>query len=251
MFLPMPAWIIKSIVGSFPRYRALKKTLIAFAFVRSFLSTMAMSASRVSFVNSLTAKAIDDDLMRIPGYSIDQLMELAGYSVAKVAFNLLDVSRKGDFDPRIPVVVFCGPGNNGGDGLVAARHLKIFGLNPIVVYPKPSKSQLFVNLVHQCVALNVPVRTDMDLNMLNSYSLIVDALFGFSFQGPPREPFKSIIQSFAQSSSPILSIDIPSGWDVDSGDIYSTNFVPHAVVSLTLPKLCMLKYEGLHFLGGR
>ena len=49
---------------------------------------------------------------------------------------------------------------------------------------------------------------------------------------------------------PIVSIDIPSGWDVDKGNIYST-FCPKMNISLTLPKQCMDGYKGIHYLGGR
>ena len=247
----MLARFLTKTIGFSPRYHIAKKSVFALVLLQSVLFSTTMSVARVSFVNSVTAKAIDDNLMGIPGYSIDQLMELAGYSVAKAAFKIIEANQQGNRQIGVPIVVFCGPGNNGGDGLVAARHLKLFGLDPIVVYPKPSKLQLFVNLVHQCTALNIPVWPTVDLDTLNRYGLIVDALFGFSFQGPPREPFKSIIECFSQTSSPVLSVDIPSGWHVDSGDIYSTNFMPHAVVSLTLPKLCMLQYDGLHYLGGR
>jgi len=81
--------------------------------------------------------------------------------------------------------------------------------------------------------------------------LIVDALFGFSFDGPSREPFTTIIEKMSKSVIPVISIDIPSGWNVDKGDIFHSNFKPNAVVSLTLPKLCMRNYTGLHYLGGR
>lgn len=72
------------------------------------------------------------------GFSIDQLMELAGLSVACSflrAFPLKDGNRN--------VLVVCGPGNNGGDGLVAARHLAHFGYNPSVWYPKPTNKDLY------------------------------------------------------------------------------------------------------------
>jgi periplasmic divalent cation tolerance protein len=48
-----------------------------------------------------------------------------------------------------------------------------------------------------------------------------------------------------------MSVDIPSGWDVDKGDVLGTGLVPAAVVSLTLPKRCMMGYQGTHYVGGR
>ena len=53
---------------------------------------------------------------------------------------------------------------------------------------------------------------------MNSYSLIVDALLGFSFVGPLREPYKSMIESFKDIKTPIISVDIPSGWDVEGNN---------------------------------
>jgi len=86
---------------------------------------------------------------------------------------------------------------------------------------------------------------------LTSAGLTIDALFGFSFEGPSREPFTSFINRFAQSSTPVLSVDIPSGWNVDQGDIFHTQFYPAAVISLTTPKLCMRNFTGWHYVGGR
>lgn len=202
----------------------------------------------VTYVDADLAKAIDDRLMSQPGYSIDQLMELAGYSVACAAHDMLHSKPSSNTGT---VYILCGPGNNGGDGLVAARHLKHFGFNPIVVYPKQSSGAIFTNLVHQLDGLRIPVvKTLPDLQ---DASLIIDGLFGFSFKGPSREPFTFMIASMQslQESISILSIDVPSGWDVNLGDVHGTGFEPSATISLTLPKKCMKSYRGIHYVGGR
>lgn len=212
------------------------------------LPTHSNSVDDVSFVDAELAKAIDDRLMSQPGYSIDQLMELAGYSVACAAHDMLhsNPSAKSGI-----VYILCGPGNNGGDGLVAARHLKHFGFHPTVVYPKQSSGAIFTNLVYQLEGLRIPIFKS--LPDLHDAALVIDGLFGFSFKGPSREPFTSIIATMQtlQQTVPILSIDVPSGWDVDHGDIHGTGFVPSATISLTLPKNCMRTYRGIHYVGGR
>lgn len=206
--------------------------------------------SSVSFLDAQTAQAIDVKLMNTPGFSIDQLMELAGYSVACAAHNYKQNYAR-DTNNR-NVLVFSGPGNNGGDGLVAARHLKHFGYSPKIVYPKAVKSQLFENLVQQCADLNIPILDQtVPIGELDAAGLIIDALFGFSFKGPSREPFSSIIQQFRTTKSPVLSVDIPSGWNVDEGDVHDTGFSPSALISLTLPKRSVHSYEGVHYIGGR
>jgi NAD(P)H-hydrate epimerase len=70
-------------------------------------------------------------------------------------------------------------------------------------------------------------------------------------EGPPRAPFTALVTAMTRTSVPVLSIDLPSGWDVELGDIHKTGFYPNAVVSLTVPKLCMKGYSGDHYVGGR
>jgi len=210
----------------------------------------------MSYIDSSLAKKIDELLMLQPGFSIDQLMELAGYSVACSVHNYYHTHSKEhsqvDVTYAAPrVLLYCGPGNNGGDGLVAARHLKHFGFSPLVVYPRQAKGALFDNLARQITDLEIPVQENLDFSAYTSFDIVVDALFGFSFKGPSREPFTSIIKQFASSSVPVISVDIPSGWDVNSGDMYGTEFTPAAVISLTAPKLCMKSYRGVHYIGGR
>jgi hydroxyethylthiazole kinase-like uncharacterized protein yjeF len=210
-----------------------------------------VSLSSVSFLDATTARRIDEELMKQPGFSIDQLMELAGLSVATACMDIT----QWDSSTRNNILIVCGPGNNGGDGLVAARHLKHFGLHPSVVYPKENHDPLFINLIQQCTDLDIPISSKLP-DSLTGYSLIIDALFGFSFKGPTRDPFTGIIHALStlqqtHASTLILSVDLPSGWDVEKGDIFSTKFHPSAVISLTLPKLCLSSYTGIHYIGGR
>jgi NAD(P)H-hydrate epimerase len=75
--------------------------------------------------------------MSTGAFSIDQLMELAGLSVSQVVYRVHPLTKGSR------VLVACGPGNNGGDGLVAARHLRHYGYQPTIYYPKRSKNELY------------------------------------------------------------------------------------------------------------
>ncbi|PYI26229.1 hypothetical protein BP00DRAFT_356444, partial [Aspergillus indologenus CBS 114.80] len=88
-------------------------------------------------LSSKDAASLDKDLMETGGFSLDQLMELAGLSVSQAVYRIHPPSAGKN------ILVICGPGNNGGDGLVAARHLAHFGYNPKVYYPKEGKNELY------------------------------------------------------------------------------------------------------------
>lgn len=75
--------------------------------------------------------------MSAGAFSIDQLMELAGLSVSQAVYKVHPPSKGRN------ILVACGPGNNGGDGLVAARHLHHYGYKPFIYYPKRSKNELY------------------------------------------------------------------------------------------------------------
>jgi hydroxyethylthiazole kinase-like uncharacterized protein yjeF len=212
------------------------------------------------YLNAADAAALDVELMSTPGFSLEQLMELAGLAVAEAVYQVVAVvESEPQKKKKKKILLICGPGNNGGDGLVAARHLVFFGYDCVVVYPKRStKLQHFVNLVQQCEDVGIPILDDMpeDADELASFDAIVDAIFGFSFQGAaPREPFASILTQLqeAQTSNniPVISVDVPSGWNVDQGDVADTGFTPQVLVSLTTPKECAKGFSGRHFVGGR
>jgi NAD(P)H-hydrate epimerase len=211
------------------------------------------------YLNAEDSYNLDCELMSTPGFSLEQLMELAGLAVAEAVYAVIPPSGGGK--ERKKILLVCGPGNNGGDGLVAARHLTLFGYDCTVVYPKQSKSkQHFVNLVKQMEDVGVTIREEMPSDAKEgNYAAIVDAIFGFSFkaEGGIREPFGSIIKDMIASQgkgdgsgTSIISVDVPSGWDVNGGD-GGTGFMPDVLISLTSPKLSSKKFTGRHFVGGR
>lgn len=220
-----------------------------------------MSALKV--VSSKLAAEIDQELMGPQvGFTLQQLMELAGFSVAQAVSREFPLSSK--LNDNKHVFVIAGPGNNGGDGLVCARHLKLFGYNPIVFYPKRSeRTEFYRQLVHQLNFFKVPVLgQDDDETRWLSYLepektlCIVDAIFGFSFKPPMREPFQSIMSQLKkiENDIPIISVDVPTGWDVDEGPISEQCIVPKVLVSLTVPKLCsnyLKEKTTKHYVGGR
>lgn len=208
-------------------------------------------------LSAKAAAALDQELMSTGAYSIDQLMELAGLSVAKCIYK--------QYPPQSgspnKVLVLVGPGNNGGDGLVCARHLKLWrNYEPIVYYPKRSSKDLFVRLETQLRDLGVEQIDSLDRvkNLIDGGSLrvIVDSLFGFSFKPPVRAPFDDLINYLSANASkiaPIVSVDIPSGWDVDNGPV-GADIGASMLISLTAPKPCAKRFVGpgkVHYLGGR
>jgi NAD(P)H-hydrate epimerase len=93
--------------------------------------------------------------------------------------------------------------------------------------------------------------TDSLRTALSSSDVILDAIFGFSFKGPVRAPFDSALLLISKSGLPIVSVDIPSGWDVEKGNEEGVGLNPDVLVSLTAPKQGVRSFTGRHFLGGR
>lgn len=215
----------------------------------------------ITLLNQQQAQSLDADLMGPLGFSVDQLMELAGLSVA------CSIAEQYPLSSHSKALIIAGPGNNGGDGLVAARHLHHFGYSVSICYPKPTDKPLYNGLVTQCKSLGIPFINHSNITVdeaeknknTSSYDIIIDAMFGFSFKGSPRPPFDALLSSLSSPSSPpVISIDIPSGWDVEKGpaavqnEASSPPLHPAMLVSLTAPKLCAKEFTGQHhYLGGR
>ena len=182
-------------------------------------------------------------------FSLEQLMELAGLSCAAAVHKC--------YPPEhFPsVLVVAGPGNNGGDGLVAARHLLHFGYRVQILLPKQPSKDTYRRLVTQLTKLGAPFLASPPAD-LSGVSLLLDAVFGFSFD--PRDgiraPYAFVLQwmTASQRTLPVVSIDVPSGWHVEEGDVAGTGLRPSLLVSLTAPKRCARHFTGdWHAVGGR
>ena len=122
------------------------------------------------------AEAYDLDQKLFETFSLDALMELAGLSVAAAIEEVYP-------DRRSKILLVCGPGNNGGDGLVAGRHLHHFGYAPCIVYPKRGRHPIFQQLVNQLDQLGVPISDSLPTSteIDQTYGVVVDAIFGFRY----------------------------------------------------------------------
>jgi hydroxyethylthiazole kinase-like uncharacterized protein yjeF len=199
-------------------------------------------------LSSATAAETDKRLMDADdiGYKLEQLMELAGLAVATA---IAEVADDENVDREISLVLFvCGPGNNGGDGLVAARHLTLMGFARVMCLCPINK---FPALTRQLAAFGVPLVDSVPSDV----AILVDAVFGFSFKAPLRGPFPAILEQMNRSASDahLIAVDMPSGWDVDTGERCEGAIrEPDTLISLTAPKAGSLSLKNArHYCGGR
>jgi len=142
------------------------------------------------------------------------LMENAARGATDVALQMLGPA------PNQNVLILCGGGNNGGDGLAIARHLYNHGHNILIgLCTDPAKYQGDALINWRIIeAMNLPrLPWDKVFDHLPAPNLIIDAIFGTGLTESPRPPFAQIVDRVTAARRPILAIDIPSGVDCDTG----------------------------------
>ncbi len=150
------------------------------------------------------------------------LMENAGRGCGEIIIMELK-KRSGS-----KVCVFCGMGNNGGDGFVIARHLGNCGFNVVIVICGPSSKIKGDAEVNYKIASNMkiaikelrPSAGDMEKSvkaLTQDCDLIVDAIFGTGLTGELGDDFVGLINTINSLNKPIIAVDIPSGLDCDTG----------------------------------
>ena len=151
------------------------------------------------------------------GLSTLQLMECAGRAVAlEIASRLKPSSR---------ITVYCGPGKNGGDGMVAARHLASMGYHvSLVLAGRESdiKDDTVLTNWHVIKKMQTSIRlqiiSDSSLIRLEGCEGIVDALLGIGASGALRPPILEAVKTINQSNAFKVAVDVPTGVDANSGE---------------------------------
>ncbi|NIP23116.1 MAG: NAD(P)H-hydrate epimerase [Phycisphaerae bacterium] len=168
-------------------------------------------------------RAVDQWAINTLGVPGVVLMENAGRSCAELIKEKLAEAS----EPK--VCIFCGTGNNGGDGYVIARHLLNYGFRVTVVIcgdRSKVKGDAKINL-------DILERMGQTINLLDlkgddipgqvitfaaSADMLVDGLFGTGLNGQLSDAYKQLVESINSENRPVLAVDIPSGLDCDTGE---------------------------------
>ncbi len=190
-----------------------------------------MSSGQNSKLPSLTsaqAREVDRltaERFRIP---VEWLMEAAGWQVARHC--------------RGRTAILCGRGNNGGDGLAAARHLHRWGrLHSVACVDSSALSGAAAAAAAALTALGVTIESEP---RLAGAAIVLDALLGTGLSRPPAGEYAEWIDAINRAGSRVIAVDLPSGLEADSGKAHHPCVRAQQTVTLGLPKAGLQAGDG-------
>jgi len=211
-------------------------------------ASAAVAASGVPAVDVATMAEVDRLAIEEYGITLLQMMEQAGSHLAEV----VRLELGGDLLDRA-IVVAVGPGNNGGGGLVAARHLINRGASVRVVLARPALRmteagrQQLATLISMgatcCVATYDLTDEELEHALLRA-DVVVDAILGYNIKGAPRGEVERLVGFIVRSGRPVVSLDVPTGVDPDTGEAPGMAITATATLTLALPKPGLLTPTG-------
>lgn len=187
------------------------------------------------------------------GVPTDTLMENAGLAVARTVRRVIGPLT------GVPILALIGPGNNGADGLVTARHLRCWGANVTAylcrerVTPDPKLDTAVAVGVSVISAPNDPSLSQLKASLSHSH-LAIDAILGTGRARPIQGAFKDILAALREarshsSSLRILALDLPTGLDSDTGEVDPACVPADLTVSLGYPKRGHFAFPGADYTG--
>src|SRR6476659_4564783 len=196
-----------------------------------------------------------DRKARALGVPQERLMEHAGTAVAAAVRALaVDLDRWGSG----PIVILCGPGNNGGDGFVAARRLALAGASVIVAVvasdARPRGATAARNwdrIARDTGIVKVHLAVARDVAMfgqgVEKAAVVVDALLGTGVRGALREPIRSAVEVVGRARAagvPVVAVDTPTAVDLSSGEQSDPAVLADLTVTFHRPKTGLLTRRG-------
>ena len=174
-----------------------------------------------------------DKLCIARGIKFIDLMENAGKSAfVKIDKEIIPSLKK--FNNNI--LILCGPGNNGGDGLVIARYLKNKGYNIDLSFPVSNSKKINKYLKANLNKLDIDEKKFQNIK-LNKYSLIIDSIFGIGINRKLSKKIIYIIKKINKTSSCVVSIDIASGINADTGELMPVSVKADHTITFVAPKV--------------
>ena len=194
-------------------------------------------------------KEVDRLMIDSYGITLIQMMENAGRNLALLAKQMLGnniINRK--------ICVLAGNGNNGGGGLVAARHLSNWGAEVTVLIATPSADFKEVAAQQLEIVRHLPISVVFAGNQAEyidwcTCQLIIDAIFGYGLNRSPEGLVADIIRTVTTLDCPILSLDSPTGLNLSNGHISDILIRADATLTLALPKTGLLKDNAQPYVG--
>lgn len=204
----------------------------------------------MKLVTASAMREADRTTMKDLGFPGIALMENAGMRVTEAIMSIDPLPRR--------VVILVGPGNNGGDGLVVARHLDRLGFQLSVWSTAPKESYsgdpgINLNFLEKKGLYVKHIQDHVQLGMveedIHRADLVVDALLGTGIGRPVEGMIASLIGVLNSSWIPVLSVDIPSGIDADTGEVRGNAVRAWWTITFAYPKRGLMLYPGADHAG--
>lgn len=180
----------------------------------------------VDYAETYHAMKVLDGNLKWFGYSVMQAMEKAGRGIAD------HVTKR--FGRQNKIAIFVGPGNKGGDGLVAAWYLAPQNTVRVFLVAEPKTKESQANLEHIQKSKKIKIRhakTQKGLPRRTAFDVYVDALVGLGLNGELRQPVRRVVTWLNQQKGKKVAVDVPTGHGSD------TSFKADVVLSMHTPKV--------------
>jgi NAD(P)H-hydrate epimerase len=167
---------------------------------------------KIPYITKQQMTEVDRLMIEKYKISVTQMMEIAGFNTAVLTKRLLATSKTTSIKNK-SILILAGKGNNGGDGICAARYLYNWGANVtlFLITEDIKKEPLHHLQIAKKTNITIIKSFSQLQSSIQSAHIVIDALLGYNLKGDPKGRYATAIETMNSSKKTILSIDIPSG----------------------------------------